>query len=105
MNEDLLVAIRREFPYSEVDGNGRKRIFFENAASSLVLKRVADAEAKARLACSANVGGPSWESKMNEETILEGRRAVRDFLNGPSEDCIVSGESATILLFHLAYAN
>src|SRR3972149_8794221 len=104
MNEDLLVAIRREFPYSEVDGNRRKRIFFENAAGSLVLKRVADAEAKARLACSANVGGPSWESKMNEEAILEGRRAVRDFLNGPSEDCIVSGESATILLFHLVYA-
>lgn len=104
MGEDLLVGIRREFPYSEVDGNGRKRIFFENAAGSLVLKRVADAEAKTRLACSANVGGPSWESKMNEETILEGRGAVRDFLNAPSEDCIVSGESATSLLFHLAYA-
>jgi selenocysteine lyase/cysteine desulfurase len=65
---------------------------------------VAEAEAKARLDCSANVGGPSWESKKNEDTILEGRNSVRDFLNAPSEDCIVSGESATSLLFHLSYA-
>ena len=102
--DQLLNKIRLEFPYTEVDGNGRKRVFFENAAGSLVLKRAADAEAKARLACSANVGGPSWESKANEATILEGRKAVRDFLNAPSEDCIVSGESATSLLFHLSYA-
>jgi len=100
----LLTAIRREFPYAEVDGSGRKRVFFENAAGSLVLKRAADAEATARLSCSANVGGPSWESKANEETILEGRKAVRDFLNAPSENGIVSGESATSLLFHLSYA-
>ena len=100
----LLTAIRREFPYAEVDGSGRKRVFFENAAGSLVLKRAADAEEKARLSCSANVGGPSWESKANEETILEGRKAVRDFLNAPSEDGVVSGESATSLLFHLSYA-
>jgi len=53
---------------------------------------------------SANVGGPSWESRKNEDIILEGRKSVRDFLNAPSEDCIVSGESATSLLFHLSYA-
>jgi len=70
----------------------------------LVLQRVAATEAKARLDCSANVGGPSWESKKNEDTILEGRNSVGDFLNAPSEDCIVSGESATSLLFHLSYA-
>jgi len=104
VNDGLLKAIRREFPYSEVDANGRRRVFFENAAGSLVLGRVAEAEAKARLAYSANTGGPSWESKMDEETILEGRKAVRDLLNAPSEDCIVSGESATSLLFFLGYA-
>lgn len=101
---DILEAVRREFPYVEHDANGRRRVFFENAAGSLVLKRAAEAEAKARLECSANVGGPSWESKMNEETILDGRRAVRDLLNAGSESCIVSGESATSLLFQLSYA-
>ena len=59
MNDGLLKAIRCEFPYSEVDANGRRRVFFENAAGSLVLGRVAEAEAKARLAYSANTGGPS----------------------------------------------
>ena len=35
---------------------------------------------------------------------MEGRRAVGDLLNVPDPDCIVSGESATSLLFHLSYA-
>jgi selenocysteine lyase/cysteine desulfurase len=100
----LLHAIRKEFPRAEADASGRRRIFFENAAGSLVLQRVAESEAKVRLDCSANVGGPSWESRKNEDTILEGRKSVADFLNSPSEDCIVSGESATNLLFHLGYA-
>ncbi len=104
MINGLLQAIRREFPRAETDANGRHRIFFENAAGSLVLQRVAEAEAKARLDCSANVGGPSWESKKNQDVMVEGRRSVADFLNAPSEDCIVSGESATNLLFHLSYA-
>jgi selenocysteine lyase/cysteine desulfurase len=56
------------------------------------------------LDCSANVGGPSWESRKNEDIILEGRKSVADFLNAPSENCIVSGESATSLLFQLGYA-
>jgi selenocysteine lyase/cysteine desulfurase len=68
------------------------------------LKRAADAEARARIDCSANVDAPSWESKKNEEVILEGRRAVSDLLNASDPDCIVSGESATSLLFHLSYA-
>ena len=97
-------AIRREFPRADADANGRRRIFFENGAGSLVLQRAVEAEAKARLDYSANVDGPFWESKMNEEIILDGRKAVRDFLNAPSEDCIISGESATSILFNLSYA-
>ena len=101
---DILEAVRREFPYADHDVYGRRRVFFENAAGSLVLKRAAEAEMKSRLECSANVGSPCRESKMNEETILHGREAVRDLLNAPSENCIVSGESATSLLFQLSYA-
>jgi len=101
---ELQENIRQHFPRADVDGNGRRRIFFENAAGSLVLQRAAEAELKARIDCSANIDGPSWESKKNEQIILEGRRAVRDFLNAPSEDCIISGESATALLFSLSYA-
>jgi selenocysteine lyase/cysteine desulfurase len=35
---------------------------------------------------------------------MEGRKAVSDFLNTPSETCIISGESATSILFSLSYA-
>jgi len=101
---DLLQAIRNEFAHAEVDANGRRRIFLDNAAGSLVLQRAVEAESKARRDYFPNVGEASWESKMNENTILEGRRAVADFLNAPSENCIISGESATSLLFHLSYA-
>lgn len=101
---ELHAKIRQRFPRADVDGNGRPRIFFENAAGSLVLQSVADSESKARIDCSANVDGPSWESKKNEEVIADGRAAVRDLLNAPSKECIISGESATSLLFQLSYA-
>lgn len=100
----LLRAIRKEFPRVGVDASGRTRIFFENAAGSLVLQRAVEAESKARRDFFPNVGEASWESRMNENTILEGRKAVSDFLNASSEDCIVSGESATSLLFQISYA-
>jgi selenocysteine lyase/cysteine desulfurase len=100
----LLPLIRREFPRADTDANGRRRVFFENAAGSLVLQRAADAEARARIDYSANVDGPSWESRRNEEVIMEGRQAVSDFLNASDANCIVSGESATSLLFQLSYA-
>jgi selenocysteine lyase/cysteine desulfurase len=97
-------TIRKEFPRADLDASGRRRVFFENGAGSLVLQRAADAEAKARIDCSANVGGPSWESKKNEGVIAEGRKAVADFLNAPSADCVFSGESATSMLFAISYA-
>jgi cysteine desulfurase family protein (TIGR01976 family) len=97
-------AIRKEFPRADVDASGRRRVFFENGAGSLVLQRAADAEARARIDCSANVGGPSWESKRNEDVIGDGRKAVADFLNAPSADCVFSGESATTMLFAISYA-
>ena len=102
--DEFVKAIRNNFPRADVDASGRGRVFFDNGAGSLVLQGVVDAEAKALLDYASNVGEPSWESKMNEEVILAGRRAVRDFLNAPSEDCVVSGESTSSMLFHLSYA-
>ena len=104
MSSELLSSIRANFPRADTDANGRHRIFFENAAGSLVLRQAAEAEAKARIDCSANVDAPSWESKRNEEVIFDGRRDVSDFLNASDAYCVVSGESATSLLFHLGYA-
>lgn len=76
----------------------------DNGTGSLVAGRAARAESDARIDRSANVGAVFSESKDAEEIILEGRKAVADLLNAPSHEAVVSGESATSLLFSLSHA-
>jgi len=103
-DRDLLEKIRDEFPRATTDLNGRKRAFFDNGTGTLVVGRAAKSEAEARVDCSANVGAIFDESKKADAVILDGRKAVADLLNAPAPDTIVSGESATSLLFNLSYA-
>jgi len=103
-NRDLLKKIRAEFPRAATDFSGRKRAFFDNGTGTLVVGRAARAEAEARVDCSANVDAAFDESKKAEEVILKGRKAVADLLNAPSPNTIISGESATALIFNLSYA-
>jgi cysteine desulfurase family protein (TIGR01976 family) len=103
-DRDLLEKIRDEFPRAVSDLNGRKRAFFDNGTGTLVVGRAAKSEAKARIDCSANVGAVFDESRKADAVILNGKEAVADLLNAPSPDTIVSGESATALLFNLSYA-
>lgn len=100
----LLARVRKEFPRVARDAAGRKRAFLDNGAGTLVCRRAAEREARARIDWSANVGNVFPESKGAEATILEGRQAVSDFLNAEGPHSIISGESATGLLFHLSYA-
>ena len=79
-------------------------MFFDNGTRTLVVGRAAKSEAEARIDCSANVGAVFDESKKADAVILDGREAVADLLNAGSPDTIVSGESATALLFNLSYA-
>lgn len=103
-DQELVKKIRTAFPRAEKDLNGRKRAFFDNGTGTLVCERAAKAEAKARIDCSANIGANFDESKEAMETVKAGREAVAEFLNAPSGDTIVSGESATKLLFDVSYA-
>jgi len=100
----LIKRIRKEFPAVETDPSGRKRAFLDNGAGTLVTRRSADAEARARVAWSANVGNYFPESKGASDVILEGRKAVADLLRADGPETIVSGESCTSLLFSLSYA-
>lgn len=100
----LLRRVRKEFPAVEADPSGRKRAFLDNGAGTLVTRRAAEGEAEARINWSANVGNLFAESKGAQETILEGRKAVSDFLRAEGPETIISGESATSLLFSLSYA-
>jgi selenocysteine lyase/cysteine desulfurase len=43
----LLETIRSEFPRASVDATGKQRVFFDNAAGSVILQRALEAENKA----------------------------------------------------------
>ncbi len=100
----FISKIRKEFPAAEKDPSGRRRAFLDNGAGTLVAKRSAEKEAAARVDWSANVGNLFPESIGAERTILEGRQAVSDLLGANGPESIISGESATSLLFNLSYA-
>ena len=100
----LLQRIRREFPAAVRDPSGRRRAFLDNGAGTLVARRAAEREAEARIAWSANVGNVFPESRGAEARILEGRQAVADLLDAEGPGAIISGESATALVFSLSYA-
>src|SRR3990170_4404643 len=100
----LLQRIRRESPAAVRDPSGRRRVFLDNGAGTLVARRAAEREAEARIAWSANVGNVFPESRGAEARILEGRQAVEDLLDAEGPGAIISGESATALVFSLSYA-
>lgn len=99
-----LAQIRRQFPAAVRDVTGRRRAFLDNGAGTLVCRAAAEREAEARIDWSANTGNVFPESKGAEATIYAGRQAVADFLNADGPHAILSGESATSLLFSLSYA-
>ncbi|MBY9000038.1 MAG: aminotransferase class V-fold PLP-dependent enzyme [Candidatus Heimdallarchaeota archaeon] len=103
-DKELVEKIREAFPRAEKDFNGRERAFFDNGTGTLVVKRAAEAEAEARINCSANIGGVFNESKQAEAIIKAGREDIADFINAPSSETIISGESATSLVFNISYA-
>ncbi len=99
-----LAWARRQFPAVARDATGRRRAFLDNGAGTLVCRAAAAREARARIDWSANTGNVFPESRGAEATILAGREAVSDFLNADGPHSILSGESATSLLFSLSYA-
>ncbi len=100
----FLKKVRREFPTVQADPSGRKRVFLDNGAGTLVTRRAAEAEHRARMDWSANVGNCFLESRGAADTILAGRTAVSDLLRADGPESIISGESCTSLLFGLSYA-
>lgn len=96
--------IRKHFPNINYDFTGKKRIFLDNGAGTLVLKEAANSEYTSRINYSANVDAYYNESKMNMKIIMDGRKAVTDFLNAPNPENIFQGESASELFFRIAFS-
>lgn len=96
-------AIRSRFWYVAEDSGGRTRIFFDNAAGSLVLKRAhAVIEQYSRL--SSYGGGYFPDASVVDHLMEHARQSVATLLNAPSPASIFTGESATAVLKRLAEA-
>jgi selenocysteine lyase/cysteine desulfurase len=103
-SKKLIAEIRKRFPLVDRDATGRKRIFFDAGAGTQVLASSVRAMSKTSLDFAANTGSNYPESAGTDKSVFEGRSAIADFLNAPSPNTIVSGESATSLLSRLSYA-
>ncbi|MEM0134705.1 MAG: aminotransferase class V-fold PLP-dependent enzyme [Thermoplasmatales archaeon] len=103
-DENFINEIRKKFPRIEKDFKGRRRIFIDNGAGSLVLDDAAKSEMRSRIDYSANTDAIYSESKENERILADGRKAVADLLNAPNEWNIYEGESASDLFFRVSYA-
>jgi selenocysteine lyase/cysteine desulfurase len=103
-SKKLLREVRERFTLVDRDASGRKRIFFDAGAGTRILASSSRAMARAAIAYAANTGSNYPESAKTEQTIFEGRKTVADFLNAEDPRAIISGESATNLLYRLSYA-
>ena len=103
-SNELTQRIRSQFPRIERDIENKKRIFFDNAAGTCVLCKVAEAQSKVCIDLSANIHASFDESQKGSSLLFEGRKAIADLINASSPLSIVYGESATSLLFKLSYA-
>lgn len=97
----LLPWIRGHFPQIETLRDGRRRVYLDNAAGTLIPRTVTEAMAEAALWANPQPGR-SWAP--GPETLRAQRRAralLRDFLNAPETDPLFFSESTTACLYKL----
>jgi len=93
--------IRERFELVDKDRAGRRRIFFDSAAGSLVLKEARAAIADA--AHVASVGGATFaDSAFVDSTVERARDAVDRLIRTAVGSVVASGESTTAQLRRLA---
>jgi cysteine desulfurase family protein (TIGR01976 family) len=102
--ERILPWIRAQFPSIESVRSGRRRIYLDNAAGTLVPRSVAEALTEAALWSNPQPGRP-WppgpETRAEHQRM---RRMLGDFLNAGAGDRIYLSESTTASLFKLREA-
>jgi selenocysteine lyase/cysteine desulfurase len=100
----IMKEIRDAFPRAHTSPDGKRRVYLDNGTGTLVLKCSADAQHEAALEWGANPGDSFPESRHAEKFMNDGLAAVADLLNADSPDNILSGQTATSLMFALSYA-
>lgn len=95
--------VRSRFDLVERDRGGRKRIFFDSAAGSLVLSTARDAIAEAAMV--ASVGGACFaDSAFVDSTVERARDVVDRLVRAPVGSVVTTAESTTAQLRRLAQA-
>jgi len=91
--------IRSHFPALESGDT-----FFDGPGGTQVPQESIDAVNRYYKFANANFHGAFITSRRTDETTLEARRAMADFLNAPSENEIIFGPNMTTLTFNLSRA-
>jgi len=94
--------IRGQFPALSETDEGKARLYFDNPAGTQVPQMVVDRMANCMLYSSANLGGGFPTSIRAGAVVDDARAAMADFLNAPSPDEIIFGQSMTSITFHLS---
>jgi cysteine desulfurase family protein (TIGR01976 family) len=95
--------IRSKFPaLMETDVSGTSFVFFDGPGGTQVPQAVLDGMVDYFKKANANHGGQFITSRRNDETIVNARVAMADFLNAASSDEIVFGANMTTLTYNLS---
>lgn len=94
--------VRKEFPALSQSRGGVERVFVDNPAGTQLPRRVIDAVSAALLNAASNYGG-YFENSHNAEAIYaRAHGAMATFLNAPSANEVVVGQSMTSLTLHIS---
>ncbi|MBI3949446.1 MAG: aminotransferase class V-fold PLP-dependent enzyme [Acidobacteria bacterium] len=100
---NVIQSVREQFWYVTEDSSGTPRIFFDNAAGSLVLKQ-AHAAIERYSRVSSYGGGLFPDSLVVDDLVEQARASVAMLINAKSPKQIFTGESTTAVLRRLAEA-
>jgi selenocysteine lyase/cysteine desulfurase len=103
MSDSVIRSVREKFWCVAEDSHGTPRIFFDNAAGSLVLKP-AQAAIERYSRVSSYGGSLFSDSLLVDDLVEQARASVALLLNAPSPKQIFTGESTTAVLRRLAEA-
>lgn len=104
LDDAAVTTLRAEFPALQQTKDGRPIHFFDGPGGTQVHGSVIDAIGRYLTEANSNAHGEFLFSQRTDETAVEARQALADFVNAPTPDEIVFGANMTTLTFHISRA-
>jgi len=99
-----LSPVRKQFPALGREVNGKKRIFLDGAGGTQMPQSVIDAMVGYIINDNGNYGGYFDTSIATDKMLVDVRKSLTDFVNGPSWKEVLIGPNMTTLTFSLVWA-